>query len=128
MGLTHLSYMMMVDLSKSSVEYLCKNVTSPNIARRFGHKITEGPVQQVPRQIFYQDSPSIERTNTRHSYYRGQESEEKVAMERYQQAVSASPRMDRDLSHRVWKNVNSWQKDPSRAVFPTTAIKNKLSE
>ena len=32
----------MVDMSRSSVEYLCKNVTSPNIARRFGHKLTEG--------------------------------------------------------------------------------------
>ena len=32
----------MLDLSQASVEYVCKNVTSPNIARRFGHKLNDG--------------------------------------------------------------------------------------
>merc|ERR1719187_1037617 len=106
----------MVDMSRSSVEYLCKNVTSPNIARRFGHKLTEGDgqyggyISQVPTNRSY----------TPH----GERKEENLAMSRYQQALSASPSMDRDLS----RKVKSWKPDPSRAVLPTSTVKNKLSE
>merc|ERR1719228_878040 len=32
----------MLNLSQASVEYVCKHVTSPNIARRFGHKLYDG--------------------------------------------------------------------------------------
>merc|ERR1719206_693517 len=31
----------MLDLSRASLEYVCKHVTSPNIARRFGHKLDQ---------------------------------------------------------------------------------------
>ena len=31
----------MLDMSRTSVEYVCKHVMSPNIARRFGHKLGE---------------------------------------------------------------------------------------
>merc|ERR1712212_870343 len=31
----------MLDMSRASLEYVCKHVTSPNIARRFGHKLEQ---------------------------------------------------------------------------------------
>ena len=52
---------MLVDMSRNTVEYLCKNVTSPNIARRFGHKLTEdegpyvGYISQVGKSMRNED-------------------------------------------------------------------------
>merc|ERR1719309_1817744 len=31
----------MLDMSRASLEYVCKHVTSPNIARRFGYKLDQ---------------------------------------------------------------------------------------
>merc|ERR1711970_850924 len=48
----------MLDMSRASLEYVCKHVTSPNIARRFGHKLDQKEectgIQQV--STVYQSS------------------------------------------------------------------------
>merc|ERR1712106_447128 len=37
----------MLDMSRTSLEYVCKHVSSPNIARRFGHKLDEDTAAQA---------------------------------------------------------------------------------
>merc|ERR1712212_569232 len=48
----------MLDMSRASLDYVCKHVTSPNIARRFGHKLDQKEectgIQQV--STVYQSS------------------------------------------------------------------------
>merc|ERR1712212_33906 len=41
MGVTTRLSSTMLDMSRASLEYVCKHVTSPNIARRFGHKLDQ---------------------------------------------------------------------------------------
>merc|ERR1712098_308466 len=41
MGVTTSLPTTMLDMSRASLEYVCKHVTSPNIARRFGHKLEQ---------------------------------------------------------------------------------------
>merc|ERR1712106_780959 len=138
----------MLDLSQASVEYVCKNVTSPNIARRFGHKLND--VGGIDRQYVratsqdphiqshsYRSRQDVQRSrssvpsytsshiSTTQNCYRGQvkslhEGHETIS---YPQ-LSNSQNTDRALTNRV----NSWLKDPSRAVLPSTGIKSKLSE
>eukprot|EP00092_Neocalanus_flemingeri_P058707 GFUD01070022.1.p1 GENE.GFUD01070022.1~~GFUD01070022.1.p1 ORF type:complete len:169 (-),score=36.82 GFUD01070022.1:24-491(-) len=135
----------MFDLSQTSVEYVCKNVTSPNIARRFGHKLSDaGGVERCMRAT--SQAPILRSTankdfshrprssaasydssyiSTSQRFYRGQVksfTDEDSAI--FSPTRSNSPNTDRALTHRV----NSWLKDPSRAVLPSTGIKSKLSE
>merc|ERR1712168_1334510 len=41
MGVTTSLSSTMLDMSRASLEYVCKHVTSPNIARRYGHKLDQ---------------------------------------------------------------------------------------
>merc|ERR1711887_349358 len=41
MGVTTSLSSTMLDMSRASLEYVCKHVTSPNIARRFGYKLDQ---------------------------------------------------------------------------------------
>eukprot|EP00092_Neocalanus_flemingeri_P049701 GFUD01057206.1.p1 GENE.GFUD01057206.1~~GFUD01057206.1.p1 ORF type:complete len:173 (+),score=41.52 GFUD01057206.1:52-519(+) len=135
----------MFDLSQASVEYVCKNVTSPNIARRFGHKLSDaGGVERCMRAT--SQAPIIRSTpnkdlsqrprssaasydssyiSTNQKFYRGQVKyvkDENSSI--FSPPMTKSPNTDAVLTRRV----NSWLKDPSRAVLPSTGIKSKLSE
>merc|ERR1712098_275970 len=56
MGVTTSLPTTMLDMSRASLEYVCKHVTSPNIARRFGHKLEQKSesINQVSNVYQYQ--------------------------------------------------------------------------
>merc|ERR1712098_750373 len=64
----------MLDMSRASLEYVCKHVTSPNIARRFGHKLEQSTENRGTNQVsnvyqyqsgrYIQEVPSIATVST----------------------------------------------------------------
>merc|ERR1712098_1019424 len=75
MGVTTSLSSTMLDMSRASLEYVCKHVTSPNIARRFGHKLEQNSesIKQVSNVYQYQSGryshevPSIATVATNYS-------------------------------------------------------------
>merc|ERR1711915_695262 len=143
----------MHDLSRSTVEYVCKNVTSPNIARRFGHKLIEDKADTWETQKSSLSPPSRpSRRQTRSPSSLHQFESSKASMPVYQSrqkpAIESnfykpSPQDGENLTNGsqytsvahganpenkdLTKKVNSWMKDPKRGILPSMNIKNSLS-
>merc|ERR1711936_761996 len=109
-----------------------KNVTSPNIARRFGHKLYEEEGRdgrdrrdrygvRATSQVFHSDyqppTTTPRPSSVAATCYTG-------ASHHYSPATNKSPSTDRSLTNKV----NSWLKDPSRSFLPSPGVKSKLTE
>merc|ERR1712198_43342 len=134
----------MHDLSRSTVEYVCKNVTSPNIARRFGHKLLEDKTdtREAPK-TFLSPPPRPSRRQTRSPSTLHQFESSKTSMPIYQtrqkpaiepsfykssgQQYASVPQGANPENKDLTKKVNSWMKDPKRGILPSMNIKNSLS-
>merc|ERR1711970_261510 len=118
MGVPQCMSCTMLNLSQASVEYVCKHVTSPNIARRFGYKLYEGEAagagMEHTSQITNAKMITSEVQTTRsyhHTAYRGSSlySHNDPLPGPYQ-VVSRSPSTDRGVSSTARKD------EPSRAT------------
>merc|ERR1719369_2058790 len=100
----------MLDLSQASVEYICKHVPSPNIARRFGYKLSEPDgvdrfvmraISQAPSSDHHLSLPPRPRSvaTSCTNQYRDQNAKYGYCQDRTGQysVISRSPSTDRSL-------------------------------